>query len=341
MAAATGPAFSAGMPMFDEFPFFSAEFQSLPPEIQAGLRQVPSNSETYPVFQFPRPPSLHINVMTGADWRLDDGYGLWMGDAHSPLATAADYSAYDKAQNGYFMHNRDNFSKFNTAFRKSALNYAKAYRKEVSSIVRSNQQFQDLLLTYPQAVTKNYVLMYLQNRDYNLGDLRRSWGLSVSKIKRSLGDTLGLDLNALDINYVKSGLDPYVRNINLELIDRERSIIDNSWAPLEENALAPLDAFKPNELTIAEAEKMQWGLPPVSRISPTRPATALPPAPTPEQELGQAFRTVVAGGEAPKPNLLLQWLALLILAGAAVFYWMRKSRKRKTSSGEEQGPATD
>lgn len=333
--ATAGQAQASGS--FGEFQAFSTEFQSLPLALQMDLRNEPSNFDVYPTFQFPQPPALRIKVMAGADWRLNDGYGMWLGDGESPLATAADFSAYDKAQNVYFLYNRNNFARFNKQFRKAAKAYAKQYAETVSQIVAQNDAYQTLLLAYPQAVTKDYVMQYLRQRDYNLEDLQHTWIVSVSKIKRDLGYTLGSDLANLDINYVKSGLDHYVRNINKELIYRERDIINSGWTPLEANALAPLEQFKPRELTVAEAEKIKWGLPPVRKVTPPPVGANSPFEVGPEQQLQQAFQSAVQGGRTTSEQPWLQWLALLLLAAVGVFWFWRKSkRSRSARTGTEK-----
>lgn len=327
--AQTNEAFLSG-----EFQAFSKEYSELPPYVRNALANEPSNSEVFPVFNFPTPPSLNIAVRKGASWRMDDGYGIWLGDGQSPLATAADFSAYDKVQNQYFLYNRNNFAKFNKKFRLAAKAYADAYRKTVKHIVDQNEAFQTLLLSYPQAVTENYVLQYLIQRNYALQDLQHTWLVSVVKIKRILRLTLGQDLEYLQLNYVDSGLDPYIRNINKQLIDKERYIIDSSWAPLEQNALAPLQSFKPKELTISEAEKMQWGLPPVHKGPKPSTGAIAAPNTTPNSELDQAFHAVTQSANASTGNPLLQWLALLLmgLIGGLWFWRKRRSRSRQVRS---------
>jgi len=320
--------------LYGEYPSFSTEFNSLPSYVKMALQNEPANSEIFPVFHFPRPPALNIAVRAGSDWRMDDGYGIWLGDGQSPLATAADFSAYDRVQDKYFLYNRNNFAKFNKQFEQAARTYAAAYRKTVEHIVKRNEAFQTLLLTYPQAVTKDYVLHYLIQRDYALSSLQRTWKLSVLKIKRTLNQTIGADLDYLQLNYVDSGMDPYVRNINKQLINKERDIVNSSWAPLEQDALAPLESFKPKELTIPEAEKMQWGIPPVRKGPKPSTGEMVAPGLTPNSELDQAFQAVTGHTPGKPSSSLLQWLALLLVGlGGGLWFWrkQRKNRSKKDS----------
>lgn len=334
LALLLSPVLVQAMPFSGAFPDYSETFKDLPPYIQAEIETPPQGSIQMPMFQFPQPPQLIVNVMEGANWRLNDGYGFWLGDGQSPLATAADYSAYDKAQTALYLKNRKYLAKFDIAFQKEAKQYASAYAKAVAQAVKQNKAYQNLLLTYPDAVTKNYVLLYLGNRDSQLGLLQRNWELSVSHIRYELGDILGQDLNALTNYNSDSGLDDYVRNMSKQLVNSERSVIDNSWAPMTTDALAPLEAFRPQELTRAEAEKMQWGVPPV--VKAPKEKIALPNNQFSEhQSLAQAYNALVnpsGQASASASSWLGQILALILLIGGGGWWWLRRKKNRGETS---------
>lgn len=335
------PAWTQAMPFSGAFPDYSEAFKNLPPYIQAEIESPPRNSVQPEAFRFPPPPQLIVNVMEGADWRLNDGYGFWLGDGQSPLATAADYSAYDKAQTTLYLKNRQYFSQFDEAFRKEAKQYAATYAKAVAEMVKRDKAYQNLLLTYPDAVTRDYVLLYLENRDSQLGLMQRNWETSVSHIRYELSDILGQDLNALTDYNSDSGMDAYVRNMNKQLVNSERSVIDNSWAPMTTDALAPLKAFQPHELTVAEAEKMQWGVPPVVKAPEEK--MALPNTPFSErQSLAQAYHALINPSNSASKGAsswLGQILALILLIGGGGWWWLR--RKKNQGDAPKSGAGTE
>ncbi len=335
----SGPLTAQAAALGGAFPDFSSTFKTLPPYVQSELMQMPNNSASIPMFKFPTPPKLIVNVMLGANWRMDDGYGYWLGDGDSPMATAADYSAYDKAQVALYNKNLKYFAGFNARLAAETARYSKAYAEQVQKITKDNEAYQSLLLTYPEAVTKNYVLMYLENRNLQLDLLTRHWLISVSHIKGELKAILGQDLDALTNYNAEGGMDSYVRKMNHNLVDSERKAINDSWAPMTQNALKPLQDFQPKELTIPEAEKMQWGQPP--RVKVPKAEIALPsPGVSEQQSLSKAYNALVnTPSTTSKTGMswLEQILALLLLVGGAG-WWLTRKRggKRKSSEGDSE-----
>jgi hypothetical protein len=334
-----GPLTAQAAPLSGAFPDFSSTFKVLPPYIQAELLRIPDNSVDIPLFKFPTPPKLNVDVMLGANWRLNDGYGFWLGDGESPLATAADYSAYDKAQVALYLQNRKYFAGFNTRLAAETARYAEQYAKAVQVITKENQAYQNLLLTYPEAVTKNYVLMYLENRNLQLDLLTRHWMISVAHIRGELSGILGQDLGALTNYDAEGGMDGYVRKMNLNLVNSERTAINDSWAPMTQDALKPLQDFQPKELTIAEAEKMQWGLPPKIKIPKTKIALPAPGA-SEQESLSKAYNTLVntpatTAAETPT-SWIEQILALLLLVGGGGWWLSRKRGNKRKAEGEPE-----
>ncbi len=314
---------------------FTSYFNHLPILVQAEIRAEPDNNTDLPAFIAPKPPGLTVNVMAGASWRMDDGYGMWQGDGESPLATAKDFSEYDAAQIQLYNQNRKELSVFNQQLSKEIKKYTASFKHKVAALVASNQSYQNLLLTYPQAVTKSYVVSYILNRDMALGHAQREWQRSVSHLRYTIGVQVGRALSAVQVNNVDSGQDPYVRSINKLLVQQETARIDALWAPMEDSPLAPLMAFKPYELTLKQAEAMSWGVvvPPASSkpgVVENSPAPGMRSGPGYNQS-EQVSPTTAASTESE----WMSWLVLLLGLGGGAFWFLRRKARGKQRAPDE------
>ncbi|MHB1666086.1 hypothetical protein [Thiomonas sp.] len=285
-------------------------------------------------------PRLTINAQAGASWRLDDGYGPWTGDGESPLATAADYSAYDEAQTKLYQSNVRNLEKFNKSFKADLKAYSARYRDGILKMVNQNRAYQGVLLAYPQAVTKSYVIGYLVGRDLLFESAEHQWITSLNSVKTQLQASLGADLADIEAYNGQSSEDLYARKMNSRMVVAERDNLNAAWAPLESQPLKPLRAYEAQELTVAEAERMTWGeapasTPPALNRAPARPGLRNPESGTP----GETPQAPTAAVPSSSTGSLAQWLAFLLLAaGGGIWLWRRRRRRPGGSRPESETP---
>jgi len=319
---------------------FSPYMQQLPAYVQMEFREFPNNLIAMPQLQLPPLPHLDINMFLGSSWRMNDGYGVWSGDGESPLATPKDIARYDKAQTKLYLQNEAALAKFNTAFAAALKAFATAYTASVKKLVRQNAEYQDILLTYPEAVNKPFVIFYLSSRDIALGQAERYWRSAVAHTKQELRRTLGKDLEYLQAYYVTSSLDGYTKKMYGNLVPAERDQLNEAWAPLLQEPLEPIRAYEKTELTVPEAEKMTWGVPPTAKQNSAAANLTAPGVHESSTVPGSATEAGQPPAIAVRHTFLTDALAGLVLFALTLFgllRWSRRRHKPDTSQREQSG----
>jgi len=317
---------------------FSPYMRQLPAYVQMEFREFPNNLISMPQLHLPPPPHLDINIFRGSSWRMNDGYGAWSGDGESPLATPKDFARYNKAQTKLYLQNEAALAKFNKAFAASLKAFATAYTASVQKLVRQNAEYQDLLLTYPEAVNKPFVIFYLSSRDIALGQAERYWMSAVEHTKQELRSTLGNDLEYLQAYFVTSSLDGYTKKMYKNLVSAERNQLNEAWAPLLQEPLKPIRDYEKTELTVPEAEKMIWGVPPTAKQKSAVANLKAPGVHERSTVPESANEAVQPQAIAVRHTFLMDVLTGLVLFALTMFglLWFSRRRNKPDKSQREQ-----